>query len=364
MKTLNQTMTLLFISTALVACGGGGGGGSDGSEPSSPVTDNSELVNHADKVTREGDTPADYLSSNTAESMNLTGQGVKVALFSRGIDVEADAFQGTSLNPESATYLYENDGVTLIKDTDLLEYSGYEVQHGTCAASVLITEKYGYATGVDLTLYKSVLDHSPSNFDKLKMLDILEQFDVTSDFTLMVTSAANSYYSESQLDSVRREVEEGTAIIWAFSNRGDDALTDDEIIRDSSILVGLVRATDPSQPIQNRRPPEGLESRYIVIADIDYENETELDDLGLKCEDGADREYGVSAQDSGTAAIVAASAALVKEAYPELSSKAVLQILLDTADSSFNGYREDKHGQGLLNLEGALNIDIEEYVSI
>jgi hypothetical protein len=58
---------------------------------------------------------------------------------------------------------------------------------------------------------------------------------------------------------------------------------------------------------------------------------------------------------------VTGAAALVKGQFPTLSNAAVLQILLDTADSSFDGYDAAIHGQGMLDIEAALNINPTDY---
>lgn len=58
------------------------------------------------------------------------------------------------------------------------------------------------------------------------------------------------------------------------------------------------------------------------------------------------------------------AAGAVKSKFTSLSSAAVLQILLDTADRSFNGYNPADHGMGILNVEAALNVNPVDYIGI
>ena len=41
----------------------------------------------------------------------------------------------------------------------------------------------------------------------------------------------------------------------------------------------------------------------------------------------------------------------------------MLQILLDTADSTFTGYDPELHGAGILDVEAALNVNPNDYIS-
>lgn len=81
--------------------------------------------------------------------------------------------------------------------------------------------------------------------------------------------------------------------------------------------------------------------------------------------EGADyTDAGETRTDSGrsmAAPLVTGAAALVKEKFPELTNRQVLQVLLDTASKSIPGYDVAIHGQGLLDVEAALSVDPYAY---
>lgn len=64
---------------------------------------------------------------------------------------------------------------------------------------------------------------------------------------------------------------------------------------------------------------------------------------------------------SFAAPLVTGAAAAVAEAFPGLSNRGVLRLLLSTADRSFAGYNAKEHGQGLLDLEAALAANPADY---
>jgi hypothetical protein len=59
---------------------------------------------------------------------------------------------------------------------------------------------------------------------------------------------------------------------------------------------------------------------------------------------------------SSASAILSAVISSVHGYYPELTAKEVKMAILRGADKTFAGYQEERHGQGMLNLKGALAV--------
>lgn len=73
-------------------------------------------------------------------------------------------------------------------------------------------------------------------------------------------------------------------------------------------------------------------------------------------------EYTTDTGTSFAAPLVTAAAGAVKSKFTSLSSAAVLQILLDTANQDFDGYDPKQHGMGILDVEAALNVNPNDYI--
>jgi subtilisin family serine protease len=79
---------------------------------------------------------------------------------------------------------------------------------------------------------------------------------------------------------------------------------------------------------------------------------------------GNNSEYFKLSGTSQSAPLVTGAAALVKSQFPTLTNDVVLQILLDTADDTFTGYNPELHGQGILDIEAALQVDVSRYPQV
>ncbi|MDN6320914.1 MAG: S8 family serine peptidase [Marinobacter sp.] len=83
--------------------------------------------------------------------------------------------------------------------------------------------------------------------------------------------------------------------------------------------------------------------------------------LDLASHQDTDR-YSRGSGTSYAAPIITAAAAAVKSKFSSLSSAAVFQALLDTADDTFAGYNPNHHGMGILDIGAALNINPLDYI--
>jgi subtilisin family serine protease len=135
-------------------------------------------------------------------------------------------------------------------------------------------------------------------------------------------------------------------------------LAKDAQLKDNFLWVGAV-ALDLSQPqyLQYDGTPTlrvvggnvpgsdaDIQARFLVALGVDINGPINSNNT----------DYFRISGTSHAAPVVTGAAALVKSQHPTASNEAVLQILLDSADSSFTGYDPELHGQGLLDIEAAL----------
>ena len=133
---------------------------------------------------------------------------------------------------------------------------------------------------------------------------------------------------------------------------------DDDILRNNFISVIAVKNNKQPAEFSNIPGTEPkIQERFISAPGV-------LLDTATIRDGEINTGYTSSTGTSFAAPLVTAAAGAVKSKFTSLSSAAVLQILLDTANKDFDGYDPKQHGMGILDVEAALNVNPNDYIGL
>lgn len=394
------------LAFTLTACGGGG----SGSAPA-PSTDNGGNVETVAPAFN-----ADHLkviNADYAHNRSIEGAGVTLAIFDSGVNVNHDEFAGKTLNPNSGSYVsainaYSLDEIEAMGLTGLDLYQPVATGdqedvfgHGTHVTSMSWGENVGVAPEADVIMLDVYPTTSPDslavkgligelatmNVDfinaSLTGVDYFENSDFTNErplFDALDTAdmgfivAAGNFGLDMTETFITNPVNCGglsdaerqgnLTCTFVFDATSADLLAKDATLADNFLWVGAV-------------DNNGLPAEFMLADGTEAGTNVPGSDADIQARwisapgsavDGAffgnDTDYMRVSGTSQAAPLVSGAAALVKSQFPTLSNEAVLQILLDTADSSFSAYDPAIHGQGILDIEAALNIDSANYEAL
>lgn len=414
----NRLAKALLATSILAIAGCGGGGGSD----SSGVTPTPQPPVEPPQVAAEIYHQAINYDPATAE---FTGRGVNVAIYDSGIFIDHNEFPGERISQYSAALVSEfsGPGDVFSREYKVFDIRHYGVEdnhqanmpeeglpssdhtHGSRVAGALLGETVGIARGVTAKIYDVVFSAERDintgtrfNIDPTgtwaKDTDAAHLHiagkgvsgqNLQIDFANISIDDAFSYKPvvEGASDAVNHsntteifdaiESQTTTAIVASAGNEGAN-LT--EIFRDS----------DEGNNLFNARLPHAYSDNYreiSIVVGATNEDGSELasfsnypgDDerlqerfilapgMGIKGAHHIDTDRTVSSNGTSFAApIVTGAAAVVKEAFPDLANRQILNILLDTASKDIPDYDPRLHGMGLLDVEAALNVNPLDYL--
>ena len=410
MKTTLISMAVFAGTLTLAGCGGGGGGGgSSQGSTTTPVTPTPTVVN--------GDAKSLINAPSTLRAINVV-----VAIADSGINDSHDEFVGTSIDGRSGAFV-TNDPLDADWDSTY-KYSqvysdGYEpegtgglVSHGTAVASLIYGKDAGLLSDSTLlamdVLYSGSLadnDFDPAGGSPNALAGILAtaDFDKTFavDFLNLSIDGTGTYLNVATFGNSEKAVYDefevsNSAIIGAAGNaqldlteiyasstpacpedpdgsfsgdpqgyayercyalkydRNEKTLipyTNDNL-RDTLIMVVAVENSGSIASFSNRPGTDiTIQERFIAAPGVNLTVASHSSNSGFIRKSGT----------SFAAPLVTAAAAAVKSKFSSLTNRAVLQVLLDTADDSFAGYNPELHGMGILDIEAALNINSSNY---
>ena len=386
----------------LTGCGGGGGGGSsssdDGDNTAPPET------------TEPEETIAAYFEAINfdPETAEYTGAGVNLAVYDGGILIGHSEFPASRVSQYSGAFATEfstiapetEDSWKLIDvgefvndnhDTD--EYADEdERSHGSLVTAIAAGETVGIAPGTTIfaydLIYSTTTDGSgaitdidpagggPDSFTAY--LHIAEKGKTATsgspnldlDFANLSLTAAIRYETgirDTSDHMTKMAVETETAIIASAGNSGLDLsehwenpglfepMVNDSTLSETIIIVGATDQAGEAMRSDSNTPGSNSlwQDRFIVAPGTAIEGADYTD---------ADKTTTASGT-SMAAPLVTGASALVKEKYPQLTNRQVLQVLLDTASKTIPNYDVEIHGQGLLDVEAALNVDPSLYTN-
>ncbi len=358
----------------LVSCGGGGGGGGGGT---------GNLKNHpsaaylASVAEPSGSAPASAWSASQ-EYVNSTGlaqlkaaegyarrsggspggQGVRIAIIDSGIDVS---------HPDLGNLLgvsWTAGGEALQADNHATFVAGIAGARRTQSGNSNDMHGMAYrATLVNFQTSRPSVTQSSGDvtFSNVDLVDALRAASGLEGSALAVESdilnlslgayAASDSAFASLRTAMRAAASEGKIMVLAAGNEGADsqrrqqpiypaAYADDAGIAGHAIVVGNLTSTDQAAPSSNFC---GDTKSYCLFAPGSNIRST-LSDGG----------YGVGSGTSFATPYVSGAAAVVKAAFPGVSSRDVVDRLLLTAEDLGDPGVDDIFGRGRLDLEAAM----------
>ena len=393
-----RNIFLPFLFTGLVACGGGGesGGSSSGSSGSSDggSIDNPEI---GSDVTLE---PAqarmlelrEFVGLDRAIDAGYTGAGVTMTVVNDGYNDILD-LAIINFNAVSGSYepKYTQDGTLTIADPDY--YDSVRVgpseagvfNAGSKMISAIAGDAFGILSDVEVYLFDStkVVDlpvpGMPSQtYQDNEVYPIFQEYVAEEGAALSEIILASNADCEVKDDELTAAGYDGDglntsdAVVVCAGGNDDRVMTDRWVNRihdaedgldagdnlwvletgmsDHFLYVGGITAEtnefDLYELAYNSNYPgtdTRISDRWIVAPGVDVSGYT------------TDLTHGKEESTEGAATFVASAMVMIKQAHPGLSGIEIANVLLDTADDTFNGYSATLHGQGILDVDAALD---------
>ena len=352
-------LSACVLALALAGCGGGGGGTGARPDPSlgappppapppppppapppppPPPAPPSSGVNYDD---------AEYRRSNGAVSsgavkawaLGATGKGIKVGVIDSGINPGLAEFAGR-IDPASRD-VASNRGIT---DTE---------GHGTAVSAVIAAARNGsqnIGVAFDSTII-SLNTSNPNDCDpedgcKHSDSDIARALDiaVANGARVVNISLGGEGIGRTMVEAVRRASAAGVVVVMSAGN--DSAAQPSGFalggVQNSNGLVIIAGAMDEARAIASFSNQAGTAGAYYLTA------------LGSRVR--TIDETGTGYLYSGTsfsAPVISGAAALLAGAFPNLTGRQIVELLLTTADDAGAVGVDSVFGRGILNIERA-----------
>lgn len=362
MKTLLRKSALSLAIATLAACSQAPDGSTE-IDPTQVKGETAHPFGHPEwrNDFSEGQRPLDIMRADLPEVVEQQGEGATFAIFGGGTSTRGML---SEFSNRSLWFTYADESKTDLVSAPAQIYSEYPSTQTSCATQILIglDSVAGYAQDSEVTLFRTTKsEFGPTGYgsESSKNWKIVEQHDITEDFLIMPRYMPVP--TESQVNALVEEVEQGTVFITTKYGQGNydykngvelpTAHTDPRLA-DAHISVRVIDAYTGGGGRDDVEYP-----RLISLPSYpdSYVGPIEYGQFTLKC--------GSATEEEAASFYVAAAAAKVKSKFPELSNKAVLQVLLDTA-SKKSPYYVKAHGQGVLDMAAALAIDPDDYTDI
>jgi Subtilase family len=323
---------LAFVITVGCSGGGGSGSGSMSRHPRSYYETTEYFANRGLEV----------IEASSAYAAGGTGEGILVGVIDTGIDRDHPEFAGV-IDDDSIDIVA--GGAATLGDVD---------GHGTAVAGVIAARRnkalsHGVAFAADLLVVRADAPGSCPGACAFDQADVASATDYAVDHGARVInySLGGAGTLDGALgDALERAVAAGRIVVLSAGNEGDDDPIFPAIFAGTSEARGraiAVGALDVDGDIADFSNRAGSSKRYFLVAPGVDILAPELD--------------GDAALVSGTsfaAPHVTGAVALLLDAAPFLSSREVVELLLETATDLGAPGTDDVYGRGLLNLAAAL----------
>ncbi|MEM1133503.1 MAG: S8 family peptidase [Pseudomonadota bacterium] len=365
--------TAAMAMTLLGACGGSGS--SDGAPVSTPVPPTAGPATQPTPTPSETPTSSDTTNFETAEfhrsdgpgfhnavsawEAGATGEGVTIGVIDSGIDTDSPEFAGRIDS----------------RSRDLASNRGLEDEggHGTAVATVAAAGRnnqgvMGMAFDANLLVLRADTPGSctsnsggdsssnPCRYSNAAIASGLDHA-VDSGARIVNISLGGNSPNTALRDAVARATAEGVVVIVSAGNDGDvagvDASNPNAFAAGLSnagnglvIIAGSVDDAGEISDFSNRAGSFGdafLTARGERICCV-YEDGAIANDDGF---------VSVYSGTSFAAPQIAGAAALLAQAFPNLSGGEIVELLLSTADDAGTAGTDAVYGRGVLNLEEA-----------
>jgi len=375
----------VFLASVLVsACGGGNGqvtppvvAPPPAPEPEPPAPDyNTEEF--------RGNPGLAEIGALSAYEAGYSGKGITIALLDSGIDDQHPDLDA-NIHPESRDF--GGNGGALFDDTpyDISENPNIitSVIHGTAVAGIMVAERNGLgmhgvapeaqvlALRMDLPELASwggkdlnqaavgdAIDHAIANDAKVLMVEWAFWDASANQYTGAEHQIDEAFYiAEEYREPIRaafqRAIDAGMLIVIPAGNEYGSAPTAfisqlglEEKNRNSVIIVGSV---DREQTIYDRSNRAGYAQDYYVVAPSRVTTTAPTRGIG----EGRPQWAGTSNGTSFAGPHVAAAAALLMQAFPNLTAAEVAEILFETARDLGAAGTDEVYGLGMIDLAAA-----------
>lgn len=384
-----RLLATTILTASLAACGGSNTPPAiDQSPPAAPTPPPPPVDPRPDFNTEEYQLSPGLSEINAiaAYEEGYTGDGITIALLDSGIDDE---------HPDLKNQLHEaskdfggNDGA-LFDDTkyDLSQNGGVitSVIHGTMTAGIMVAEKndqgmHGVAPdaqvlalrmdqpeiatwgGKDINIdaVPEAIDHAIANGANVLMVEWAFWDETANQYAGPDNQIDPEFYVREDMrqsirDAFQRAVDANMLVVIPSGNEhGTDptafisAMGLEDGNENGFIIVG---GTDREQVIYDRSNKAGYAQDYYVVAPTRVV--TTAPTRGI----GEGRQPWTNSSDGTSFAgpHVAGAAALLMQAFPNLSAREVADILFSTATDLGEDGVDDIYGHGLINIEAALS---------
>ncbi len=380
--TLGKICFGLVLGLSVSACGGGGSAPVAPPNPSTPTPPPAPSNNTPEF--RENPGLAE-IGALAAYDEGLTGSGVTVALMDSSVDVEHPDLDA-NIHPESKDF-GGNDG-QLFDDTqyDISENPNIITPtiHGTMTAGIIAAERNNQGThgvapeaqilalrmdlpelaswggkDINLAAVPDAIDHAIANDARVLMVEWAFWDENSNQYAGADNQIAEEFYvPDEYIASVReafqKAIDAGMLIVIPAGNEFGSAPT--AFISQLGLKEGnenavlIVGSVDRDQTIYDRSNKAGYAQDYFVVAPSGVT--TTLPTRGFR--EGRNPWGSTSDGTSFAGPHVAGAAALLMQAFPDLTAKEVGEILLASATDLGAAGGDEVYGQGLINLERAL----------
>lgn len=406
------TLALAISSLTLTGCGGGG-------SSSDTDTDTGDTVTPVPEVELKDNATAKRIVNATDK---LSALNVVVAVADTGLTDSHVEFAEVMLDSRSsAVYRYSDFNLAPGEQIvwDYVAGDDYDVDthkngrswhHGTEVASVIFGAQTGFIEGMDALILDASYSGEDSDGDfetafvttnplaaymatiELATVAGIDFLNISAEDAALVAKTDSNGDSGEEFAAMSDLATTDTGVIVAAGNTGRDYTeifvsatpdcTQDELDtatgsdldrcldlnftrKRSDLITYSVDSLAPSIVMVGAINEDLSVASFSAVPGTDAKIQSRFlvaPGVGLDVATGfAGDEYATINGTSFAAPIVTAAAAAVKSKFGTLSNKAVLEILLDTADRSFDGYDAAKHGMGILDVEAALNVRPSDY---
>jgi hypothetical protein len=290
---------------------------------------------------------AEYQRSNgavssgaiTAWNAGSTGRGIKVGVIDSGINASLPEFAGR-VDPASRD---------LVASRGLVDTEG----HGTAVTGVIAAGRNG-TQNVGLAFESTILSlnsSNPNNCDeedgcKHNDSDIAEGIDVAvaNGARVINISLGGDGIGSAMLSAVRRATAAGVVMVLSAGNESE--------LNPSGFAIGAARQSNGLVIIAGAHDANGVIAEFSNRAGTD--TAFYMTALGVRVR--TIDENGTGTLWSGTsfsAPVITGAAALLAQAFPNLTGRQIVQLLLTTADDAGAAGVDSVYGNGHLNINRA-----------
>jgi hypothetical protein len=275
----------------------------------------------------------------TAWNAGSTGRGIKVGVIDSGINAALPEFTGR-IDPASRD---------LVAGRGVVDTEG----HGTAVSGVIAAARNG-TQNLGLAFESTILSlnsSNPNNCDpedgcKHNDSDIAEGIDVAvaNGARVINISLGGDGIGTSMLNAVRRATAAGVVMVFSAGNESELNPSSFAVgaARQSNGLVIIAGAHDANGAIADFSNQAGTDTAYYMTA------------LGVRVR--TIDENGAGTLWSGTsfsAPVITGAAALLAQAFPNLTGRQIVQLLLTTTDDAGAAGVDSVYGHGHLNIQRA-----------